>query len=71
MDLREPTPQERVETTKALTNVAKLLKTGLFAGVNAQAVTAAIQWLENGIKFFGAEPEVEEKEKADLTLVPN
>lgn len=80
MEVRQPTEAEKMGTAQALKNIANLLRSGLFGGQNAEAVAAAIHWLESGVSFFGvgapispadADKSKEEAPKPDLKAVPD
>lgn len=64
-----------VGMAEALKNISDILKTGLFAGINAQAVAAAIQWCDNGVAFYAVKnpspgPDNQPAPKPDLKAVP-
>lgn len=70
MELREPTEAEKTQTAQALKNIANMLKVGMFMGQHSEAVHSAIQWLENGVSFYGAsDPIMPETPKPDLKAV--
>lgn len=66
--------QVNVGMAEALGNIANILKTGMFAGMHAGPVQAAIAWCENGASFYAVkapEQAPEEAPKPDLKAVPD
>lgn len=76
MEPKQPTTVEiNVGMAEALGNIANILKTGMYAGMHAGPVAAAIVWCENGASFYGVKaPETApapEAPKPDLKAVPD
>jgi hypothetical protein len=74
----EPNKVEvNVGMAEALNNIANILKTGMFQGMHAGPVAAAITWCENGASFYGVKAPTPENQpqpeaaKPDLKAVPD
>lgn len=76
----EPSKQQvDMGMAEALGNLANILKTGMFAGMHAGPVAAAITWCENGASFYGVKAPIPENQpqpepeapKPDLKAVPD
>ncbi len=62
---RVVTNEEKNHTAAVLTNVARLLKAGLFFGQDAQLVHEAIMWCDKMVEQLAPEPEEDEDEGED------
>lgn len=51
-EIKDPTPDEKLQTANMMKNIANLIRAGLFAGSNGAFAAHAIQWLDTGANFM-------------------